>query len=425
MADEKKEDAIQTTSPKFSFTELALVMGDLIANTWENETFDPIALEGPHGVGKSQFCCDFGRALGIPVVVETMSGKEPTDIIGNPYVVEKDGQKVTVLAPPSWFDRIDDSNTEKDIASKGWLKKLTKTLSHVPNDRKPARILVLDEYNRVPPDTFGPMMNIVLTNEHHGQKMKHRTLIMLCGNINKHGGSDYNVQVLDPAQKSRIREAEISPTFDEWVDVIEDEVHPGVLAYAKANKTAINAFGKKGVIDPRTLTRLGRRLRDMDPDVLTSNRGKDVIAMFVPQQVVPIVHQEILAITNDVPLEKVIRTYADNQRLQDKVQQMVTSRNVSTVNVVADKLVQALTEIATKEGTDKTLMDKVTQNVVLFLRHAPKATVFKVLRNMRESIKTSPLSLAVLQIVSKDTQFMQTVRKVSSEKLKETTTAAE
>ena len=81
--------------PVFDFEFLTGIVADLIRNTLPNDTFDVIALMGPHGIGKSEWGANLSRALEIPFVVETMSGKEPTDIIGLPYESVDNNERIT------------------------------------------------------------------------------------------------------------------------------------------------------------------------------------------------------------------------------------------------------------------------------------------------------------------------------------------
>jgi len=393
------------TLPILSYLPLTQALADLVANTNPQESFDVIALMGAHGIGKSQWGKYLARSWDIPIIIETMSGKEPTDIIGNPYV---DGKaQATVLAPPSWFDRMNTSINPEEPFSPQWLKKIRDILSQVPKERRPERILMMDEYNRVHPDTFGPMMNMVLTGEHHGKKMKSRTLIILAGNLNKNSGDSYNVNELDDAQSSRIREVEIQALFEEWEMVVEKDVHPGIVSFVKDNKDALNAFSKKGNLDLRTLTRLGKRLKNMQPQTI-EKRGRILINLFVPTYQTSKLYQYVIAAAKQLSMNDIFTNYPSCQK---KVQKMVLAKDVSLLRSLAAKLVSELEEkdslsISAKEKTI------ISTNVFLFVKDLDKPSAYKSIRTFMEKAIDKGLIYEVMCLMAKDEYFRNLIKSV-------------
>jgi hypothetical protein len=339
--------------------------------------------------------------LKVPCVEETMSGKEPTDIIGYPYRVTEDGQEVMKLAPPTWFNGFKSTNRDDDIISQSWLKEVETLLGDVPEDRKPQRVLIMDEYNRVPPDTFGPMMNRVLTQTHQGEKMIHRTLIILTGNQNTTADDNYNINILDPAQKDRVREVTVSPTLEEWVSVVKGDIHEGVLNYVRANLEHVNAFSQKGFLSLRTMTKLGRRLRNL-PDDTIRDRGQTIINMFVPQGAGINIFQFVLETTGNINAMNIITMY---EKISKDVRKLAAQKEIPQLTVLAEKVIPALVEYGKSilhdpEWNEKT--KKATSNVLNFLLDAPAPIVVKILKDAGEVVmdKDKPIVTKLLTQVS-------------------------
>lgn len=394
--------------PTHSYESLAPIMAQLIDNTPKNDTFDVISLLGGHGIGKTQFPKDLGYALGIPVIAETMSGKEPTDIIGNPYNAKTpEGDNITKLAPPSWFNRFETCNEEEDIRSDEWCEALKKLFKDVPADRLPQRILVMDEYNRVPPDTFGPMMNMVLTGEHHGVKMKYRTLIVLCGNITT-GQDDYNVNELDPAQKDRIREVLIKPTLKGWVRFAKKLVHPGLLTFVKSHQKEINAWSPDGKISLRTITRLGMRLKNMDDETF-EKYGLDVISLFVPKTSSNKIFKEICSYNKSVSSEDILKNY-DN--IQDKVKAMVKKRDLAILESIVDNLPDII-KLVDKEEDDKN-KKLIQENIVKFIHDIPGPLIYRFIKNVKPlATGSNKTAFEVVRQAARSPQLAKVIRKVT------------
>ena len=392
--------------PVFDFEFLTGIVADLIRNTLPNDTFDVIALMGPHGIGKSEWGANLSRALEIPFVVETMSGKEPTDIIGLPYESVDNNERITKLAPPSWFHSIRDSNSSMDLIPTNAVKKMKDFLGLIPPDRKPARVLMLDEYNRGPPDTFGPMMNKILTQTHQGEKMRVRTLILLAGNINKNKTDEYNINQLDPAQRDRIREIEIKPTLEGWRQVVEDQVHPGIIRYVVNNKAMINAFSDKGVLSLRTLTRLGRRLKHMEPEVIRT-KGTSIVSLFVPIHLSDAVSGEVLNSLNNVSVTDVLYRYS---MVKERLVKNVSRSDTTITNTIAEQileLIQSYDSIISsakeelKTDNIETIIETVSENLKDFMIDAPKPTVVMMGKAFVYDCKTNPIIKAFWPKVAK------------------------
>jgi len=394
--------------PSLSYLPLTQVLSDIISGTSPDETFDVIAVIGPHGTGKSEWPEYLATAMGIPAVVETMSGKEPTDIIGNPYNKIVSGVQETALAPPSWFNSMKSSVRPISSLSDTWLEQIKKITDEIPDECRPERILFMDEYDRVHPDTFGPMMNIVLTNEHHGTRMTNRTLILLAGNGNSVDTMSYNVNELDPAQQSRVRPVRISPSIHEWEQVVTGSIHDGIISYVKENVALFNAFSQTGTFDLRTFTRLGKRLKNLSPSIV-EERGAMVANMFVPTKVVASVMKHIKDAANGISVEDLLDDY---QIIAPTIKELTKKNDSSTILHLAKRIVPTIKDRVKRHIHSP----NAPANVTAFLKDSPRPVAFNIFKILSKEYGTCGDLKDIMMLAAKDTYLRSIITLAKKEK---------
>ena len=169
---------------------------DLIALAHRSN--QPVLMEGPHGVGKSQLVEQAARKLGIDFIVRDLSLMEPPDLIGLPTM--KNG--VTVYAPPAFLPS----------GGRG--------------------ILVFEELNRSEKYMMSPCLQLLTARCLNDYRLPDGWLPAAA--INPAGGA-YDTRELDPALLSRFMRIEVAadvPSWLKWADA--QGVHPAVRQYVGA-----------------------------------------------------------------------------------------------------------------------------------------------------------------------------------------------
>lgn len=166
---------------------------DLIALAHRSN--QPVLLEGPHGVGKSQLVEQAAQKLGIGFIVRDLSLMEPPDLIGLP--TQKNGQ--TVYSPPAFLP---------------------------PGGRG---ILVFEELNRSEKYMMSPCLQLLTARCLNDYRLPDGWLPAAA--INPSGG-DYDTRELDPALLSRFMRVEVVadvPSWLKWADA--NGVHAAVKQF--------------------------------------------------------------------------------------------------------------------------------------------------------------------------------------------------
>lgn len=155
----------------------------------------PVMLEGPHGVGKSQLVEQGAASLGIGYIVRDLSLMEPPDLIGLPRF--ENGK--TVYAPPAFL----------------------------PTNGK--GLLVLEELNRCERYMRSPCLQLMTARCLNDYTLPPGWLPVAALNP---AGESYDVHELDPALQSRFIRIEVRAEAKSWLAWAErNGVHPAVRAY--------------------------------------------------------------------------------------------------------------------------------------------------------------------------------------------------
>lgn len=157
----------------------------------------PVMLEGPHGVGKSQLVEEAANSLGIGYIVRDLSLMEPPDLIGLP----KFENSKTVYAPPSFLP----------TTGKG--------------------LLVLEELNRCEKYMRSPCLQLMTARCLNDYMLPTGWLPVAALNP---AGEAYDVQELDPALQSRFIRIQVRADVKSWLAwAAKNGVHPAVRSYVE------------------------------------------------------------------------------------------------------------------------------------------------------------------------------------------------
>lgn len=181
----------------------------------------PILLQGPHGIGKSEIlksifeaegyeiiplflgqAADAGDLIGLPnrLVLKSVDGKPIVDELGRERIVSD-------YAPPSWW----------------------------PFDMTKKYIIFLDEVNRGKPEMMQCIMDLTLNRKLNGRNLPPHTRII--GAMNPIKDGYYQVEELDPAFLDRWNVYDLLPSKEEWIDWASDSgVHSLVIGFISKYK---------------------------------------------------------------------------------------------------------------------------------------------------------------------------------------------
>ena len=155
----------------------------------------PVMLEGPHGVGKSQLVEQAAASIGIGYIVRDLSLMEPPDLIGLP----KFDNGKTVYAPPAF------------LPTQG------------------QGLLVLEELNRCERYMRSPCLQLMTARCLNDYRLPPGWLPVAALNP---AGEAYDVQELDPALQSRFIRIQVRAEVKSWLDwAAKNGVHPSVRTY--------------------------------------------------------------------------------------------------------------------------------------------------------------------------------------------------
>ena len=158
----------------------------------------PVLIEGPHGVGKSQLIEQAADRLGVGFIVRDLSLMEPPDLIGLP--TQKNGR--TVYAPPAF------------LPTKG------------------RGFLVFEELNRSEKYMMSPCLQLLTARSLNDYRLPAGWLPVAAVNP---AGEAYDVHELDPALLSRFIRVQLRADVKAWLTWAErNGVHESVRQFVAA-----------------------------------------------------------------------------------------------------------------------------------------------------------------------------------------------
>ena len=155
----------------------------------------PVLLEGPHGIGKSQLIEQAAAKLGIGFIVRDLSLMEPPDLIGLP--TQQSGK--TVYSPPNFLP----------AAGRG--------------------MLVFEELNRSERYMMSPCLQLLTARTLNDYALPEGWLPLAAINP---AGEGYDTRELDPALLSRFMRVEVVADVPSWLKwAVGNGIHPTVQQY--------------------------------------------------------------------------------------------------------------------------------------------------------------------------------------------------
>jgi len=141
-------------------------------------------VRGPSGIGKSSIIKQIAESCGAKVINISLPEMEPTDLVGLPYLSDKNEYKVTKYAQPDWW----------------------------PEDNEQLTFLVMDEIDRASEDMQPIAMQLCLDRRAGGRFLPDNVIVWAACN-----GERYMTSPMDQALIDRFAVIDLKPTVDEWI----------------------------------------------------------------------------------------------------------------------------------------------------------------------------------------------------------------
>ena len=288
---------------------------------------DSVLLNGKHGIGKTSVVKQFAKENNMYLETLILSLKDPSDLLGNPYIDHSETRKRTQFAEPDWFQKIVDKawptkfywsdlefhDTElkkyaesqielDDVVYRNTLNEiyckfynldtreleLTKEQYNVSCIKSQISVLFLDELNRALLDTRNCSLQLVLEKELHSHELPfvngRRTFI--CAAINP---SDlYQTDELDIALKDRFILINMTVDAFDWLDYARNTVNEVICAFISENPDKLHYTQKDGEdgSTPRSWEKLSEYLKNPIENniilegIIRGKVGKEVGSLF-------------------------------------------------------------------------------------------------------------------------------------------------
>lgn len=379
---------IKTVSVREFYRTIALIL----QHTPATEQYPTVYLLGSTGTGKTTQVRDLARALSIPITFLNVGGQEGPDLLGLP--TERDGR--VFFAQPWWFDHQEDMNSDTDQTNPAYVEQLKAIFSCIPQERMPQRILFLDELNRIHPDAFNSIMNVVLEGRHQDKKMSKRTLIICAGNLNQETGDEsYTVNEFDPAQRDRLIQLHVKPTITEWVTYAAPLVHPGIVEWAETHPDKIRSFNiEKGAVSLRRLTQLGVLLKEASEELIMSPDILLLTGSLIPTLLAPEVVAFVRKANESLTLDAILSDYSS---IRPRIKRFLDGNILSPIHRICDEVSKA-TSLPEKN---------LPAGLFEFLEDIPTPSLYQTLRSCTSNVKQDPKIFNLLESCGKRPEIVR------------------
>lgn len=288
---------------------------------------DSVLLNGKHGIGKTSVVKQFAKENNMHVETLILSLKDPSDLLGMPYINDSETYKRTQFAEPDWFQKIVDNawpikfewndlefsdiefqkyvetQIEIDVViyrttlNKIYCKfynldsselELTKEQYNVSCKKSQNSVLFLDELNRAFLETRQCSLQLVLEKELHSHKLPFvngkRTFI--CAAINP---SDlYQTDELDIALLDRFLVIDMTVDAFDWLAYARNDINDTICAFISEKPEYLHYMQKdnSGGATPRSWEELSEYLKNPIQNnvilegIITGKVGKEVGSLF-------------------------------------------------------------------------------------------------------------------------------------------------
>jgi MoxR-like ATPase len=287
---------------------------------------DSVLLNGKHGIGKTSVVKQFAKENNMYLETLILSLKDPSDLLGMPYIDNSETNKRTQFAEPDWFQKIIDkawpvefeySDLEfNDIEFKEYIESkidikniinrkdfnllyssyykepiselnLTKEQYNVSCKKSQNSILFTDELNRAFLDTRQCALQLVLEKELHSHKLPfvngQRTFIIAAINP-----SDlYQTDELDIALLDRFLIIDMTVDAFDWLDYARNNINEVICSFISENPDKLHYMQKdNNGSTPRSWEQLSEYLKNpiqsnvLLEGIITGKVGKEVGSLF-------------------------------------------------------------------------------------------------------------------------------------------------
>ena len=369
---------------------------------------DSVLLNGKHGIGKTSVVKQFAKENNMHLETLILSLKDPSDLLGMPYIHDSETYKRTQFAEPDWFQKIVDKawptefkytdleftdldfekyieekiNTNHIITRKefnilysSYYKEpiselnLTKEQYNVSCVKSQISVLFLDELNRALLDTRNCSLQLVLEKELHSHKLPfvngRRTFI--CAAINP---SDlYQTDELDMALLDRFLIIDMTVDAFDWLDYARNNINEVICSFISENTDKLHYMQKDGAngSTPRSWEQLSEYLKNPIENnvilegIISGKVGKEVGSLFyvyyknynsilkiedIVEKVFSIKHKSIAEIATEL---KIYTSTIETVRKHDLINQLLLlcedELNSESYNILTLTLISLLSSL--------------------------------------------------------------------------------
>lgn len=236
-------------------------------------------LVGDPGIGKTAIVEKVARDFNMKFFPLHLSYREPTDLLGLPMFIEKDGVKVTTFVPPSFLHY----------------------------DKNDTVLLFLDELPQGVPTVQNGASQLIHERRVGDVFLPPKTIIVAAGNKSTNRANTFP---LGSHLKNRIETMAVHPNPEEWIEDVADPqgLHEAVISYIRRDpgmliKADPNA---ESFPSPRSWTKVGQLLSNktrakdfVEMAIMNGELGKEAATMFFAHMAIYRGLRPIEAIVND------------------------------------------------------------------------------------------------------------------------------
>lgn len=211
-----------------SIDKVANVNAEQLVNTLSRQFImkTPIFVWGAPGIGKTDIVKQVGKKFGVPVIIFTLSVRDPVDFIGLPSIEyskkndlphkETDEKGVTVYNVPKLFPT-DNGPEDKGV------------------------ILFFDEMNRANQSVLAASLQLILDRKLNDYVLPSKCVVFAAGNRKEEVPT---VTEIEPALGNRFKHVNLTTTFENWEQwalskdsfdetIGENLIDPNILSFVK------------------------------------------------------------------------------------------------------------------------------------------------------------------------------------------------
>lgn len=275
-----------------------------------------VLITGDHGLGKSQIVGQVAKERNAHFIDLRLGQCETGDVLGLPII----SGGTMVFTRPWWWQEMEDcAKKNQDV------------------------VLFLDEINRANKDVLQAIFQLVLDREMQGRKIPSnvKTWIYAAANV----GSNYDVNLMDPALFDRFRVIEFTPTVSDWLSWAESSVDVSITQFVAKNQGYLDPPSKteEGKVYPsrRSWANLSMAIKAAEKSIVDPSNTNflTLVAMTYVGQEAAIAYGDFVAKEfSQLGAEDVLERFKD---VEAKLKDMVLNR-LADVAILADGCVKEL-----------------------------------------------------------------------------------